>query len=68
MRKITVFNLISVDGYFAGSDGNIDWHNVDDEFNKFAVEQTQKFGNGNVLLSYQPVKKISYVQEHQDSI
>lgn len=41
MRKIIVFNLVSVDGYFAGVDGNIDWHNVDDEFNKFAVEQTQ---------------------------
>lgn len=44
MRKIVVFNLISLDGFFAGEDGNIDWHNVDDEFNKFAVEQTQTFG------------------------
>lgn len=44
MRKIVVFNLVSVDGYFAGPDGNIDWHNVDDEFNKFAVEQTSNFG------------------------
>src|SRR5713101_1398051 len=45
MRKIIMFNLVSVDGYFAGEDGNIDWHNVDDEFNKFAVEQTQTFGS-----------------------
>lgn len=44
MRKIIVFNLVSVDGYFAGPNGEIDWHNVDDEFNKFAVEQTAKFG------------------------
>lgn len=44
MRKIVVFNLISVDGYFAGEDGNIDWHQVDDEFNKFAVEHTKEFG------------------------
>lgn len=44
MRKIVVFNLVSVDGFFAGPKGNIDWHNVDDEFNKFAVEQTQTFG------------------------
>lgn len=43
MRKIVVFNLISIDGYFAGEDGNIDWHNADDEFNKFGVEQTASF-------------------------
>ncbi len=44
MRKIVVFNLISLDGYFAGEDGNIDWHNTDDEFNQFAIEQTSQFG------------------------
>ncbi len=44
MRKLVVFNLVSLDGYFAGPDGNIDWHNIDDEFNKFAVEQTIEFG------------------------
>lgn len=44
MRKIVMFNLVSLDGYFAGKDGNIDWHNVDAEFNDFAVEQTKSFG------------------------
>lgn len=44
MRKIIVFNLISLDGYFAGEDGDISWHNVDAEFNKFAIEQTSQFG------------------------
>jgi dihydrofolate reductase len=34
---------MSVDGFFAGLDGNIDWHHVDDEFNQFAVEQTKSF-------------------------
>ncbi len=43
MRKIIVFNMVSVDGFFAGVDGNIDWHNVDDEFNKFAIEQLKEF-------------------------
>ncbi len=33
-----MFNMVSVDGYFAGTDGNIDWHVVDDEFNKFGIE------------------------------
>jgi dihydrofolate reductase len=44
MRKIIMFNLVTLDGFFAGVDGNIDWHNVDDEFNKFAIKQTSEFG------------------------
>jgi dihydrofolate reductase len=43
MRNIVMFNLVSVDGFFAGTDGNIDWHVVDDEFNKAAVEMIQRF-------------------------
>lgn len=37
-----MFNFVTVDGYFAGADGNIDWHPVDDEFNKFAVDFISK--------------------------
>jgi len=44
MKKIIVFNLISLDGFFARLNGDIDWHNVDDEFNKFAIEQLNDFG------------------------
>ncbi len=44
MRRIVVFNLISVDGFFARENGDIDWHQVDDEFNQFAIEQTDSFG------------------------
>ena len=43
MKKIIVFNMVSLDGFFAGEDGNIDWHVVDDEFNEFAVENTKEF-------------------------
>lgn len=32
-----MFNFVTADGYFAGSDGNIDWHPVDKDFNGFAV-------------------------------
>ncbi len=38
MRKIYVFMSLSVDGYFEGRDHDLSWHNVDDEFNRFAVE------------------------------
>jgi dihydrofolate reductase len=41
MRKISVFNNVSVDGFFAGLDGNLNWLTVDDESDKFAVEQTR---------------------------
>jgi dihydrofolate reductase len=47
MRKIVVFNLVSIDGYFAGQDGDISWHNVDEEFNEYAIE---KVTAGNTLL------------------
>lgn len=38
-RKIILFNLITVDGFFEGLDGDISWHQVDDEFNESAIKQ-----------------------------
>ncbi len=40
MRKLFAFNMVTLDGLFEGPNGDISWHNVDDEFNEFAVEQT----------------------------
>jgi len=39
MRKLFLFNLISLDGFFEGPDRELDWHNVDAEFNDFAIQQ-----------------------------
>ncbi len=39
MSKIILFNMVTLDGFFAGPDGEIDWHNVDAEFNEFAIAQ-----------------------------
>ncbi len=39
MRKLTVFMMTTLDGFFAGPHGELDWHVVDEEFNAFAVEQ-----------------------------
>jgi dihydrofolate reductase len=44
MGKIILFNLVSLDGFIARPDGNIDWHNVDEEFNDFAIEQLNLAG------------------------
>ena len=38
MRKIIYYNLVSLDGFFAGPKGEIDWHRVDEEFNQYAIE------------------------------
>jgi len=37
MRKVFVFNLVTLDGYFEGPRREIDWHNVDAEFNEYAI-------------------------------
>ena len=39
MRKLIFFMLISLDGFYEGPGHTIDWHNVDAEFNEFALAQ-----------------------------
>src|SRR4030043_2399251 len=39
MRKVIMFNLITLDGYFEGPENDIGWHQVDDEVNEFSIEQ-----------------------------
>jgi dihydrofolate reductase len=39
MRKIFLFMMTTVDGYFEGPNCELSWHNVNAEFNAFAVEQ-----------------------------
>jgi dihydrofolate reductase len=44
MRQLFSFNMVTLDGFFEGPDRDISWHNVDDEFNQFAVEQLGTVG------------------------
>lgn len=39
MRKIILFSMMTLDGFFEGVNHNLDWHHVDAEFNDFAKEQ-----------------------------
>jgi len=51
MRKISVFIHVTVDGFFAGPHGEIDWFKVikkDDEWEKYTHEQSS--GSGNTLI------------------
>ena len=38
MRKVIVSNMITLDGFLAGPNGEIDWHVVDAEFNDYALD------------------------------
>lgn len=39
MRKLFLFMMVTLDGFFEGPEQDIDWHNVDEEFNEFAIQQ-----------------------------
>jgi dihydrofolate reductase len=39
MRKVIFFMLTTLDGFYEGPNGEIDWHSVDEEFNQFAIDQ-----------------------------
>jgi dihydrofolate reductase len=40
MRTLYLFNMVTLDGFFEGpAKWEIDWHNVDDEFNEFSINQ-----------------------------
>jgi dihydrofolate reductase len=47
MRKLSVFNLVTLDGYFTGPNGDISWHMVDDEFQELANKASN---SGSTLL------------------
>ena len=64
MRKVILFNMMTLDGFFSGPNGEIDWHNVDDEFNDFAIEQLKEvdtllFGRVtyDMMASYWPTEE-----------
>ena len=45
MAKLYSFNMVSLNGFFEGpTPWSIEWHNVDEEFNDFALEQVGATG------------------------
>ena len=48
MRKLFCFQMVSLDGCFEGPRHDLSWHNVDREFNVFALRQLN--GVGTLLL------------------
>ncbi|MDQ1281152.1 MAG: hypothetical protein QG670_2416 [Thermoproteota archaeon] len=47
MKKITVFNHVTLDGFFAGPNGEIDWFQTlhEDEWDRYTSEQAKISGN-----------------------
>ena len=41
MRRLSVFNLITLDGFFEGPEHDISWHRTDAEFNEQAGDMTK---------------------------
>jgi dihydrofolate reductase len=39
MRNLFLFMMVTLDGFFEGPGQSINWHNVDEEFNDFALNQ-----------------------------
>ncbi len=39
MRKVFLFMMVTLDGYFEGPNHDLSWHNTDEEFVQFADEQ-----------------------------
>ena len=49
MRSLVVFNSVTLDGYFAGKDGDLSWaHKDDPEWNAFVAENAS--GDGTLLF------------------
>jgi dihydrofolate reductase len=58
--------MITLDGFFEGPNRDIGWHNVDDEFNEFAIEQLNSadgliFGRVTyeLMAAYWPTETVS---------
>jgi dihydrofolate reductase len=47
MRKVIVSEIISLDGFFAGQDGDLTWHVVDEDVNRQALDV---LGSADLLL------------------
>src|SRR6476469_8693146 len=48
MRRLLVFNQVSLDGYFVGPNGDLSWaHKDDEEWNAFVAENA---GSGGALV------------------
>lgn len=53
-KKLFLFMMVSLDGYFEGQGHDLSWHNVNREFVKFTIEQTSSVGT--ILFGHKTFK------------
>jgi dihydrofolate reductase len=65
MCNLIAFEMVTLDGFFAGPNGEIDWHHVGEEFNEFATAQLDTldaliFGRAtyHLMASYWPTPAV----------
>lgn len=42
MRKLIFFNMMTLDGFFEGPKASLEWHQTDEEFQEFAIQQLKE--------------------------
>lgn len=64
MGQLIFFNMMTLDGFFESENKELDWHTVDDEFNKFSIDQLNSADNlifgrktYEMMADYWPTKK-----------
>ncbi|WP_240343917.1 hypothetical protein [Paenibacillus sp. SYP-B3998] len=58
MRKIIMFNRVSIDGFFAGSKGEMDWFVMDHEIDKTAHEIMEPDTENSTLVKGDITKEV----------
>jgi dihydrofolate reductase len=56
-RKVYLFMMVSLDGYFEGVNHDLSWHNADEEFLAFSSEQLTD--TGTILFGHRTYKMMS---------
>jgi len=70
VRKINVFNFVSVDGFFAGPNGEIDWFKaaaVDEEWNNYSHKLASP-GNSTLIFGHNTYDMMKSYWPTQDAI
>jgi dihydrofolate reductase len=75
MRKVILSMMVTLDGFFAGPNGEIDWHYADEEHHRYAVEllgsaDALLFGRATyqVMVSYWPSAPASEIADQMNSL
>ena len=70
MRRIILFNMMTLEGYFEGVDQRIDWHHVDEEFNNFSGDQIngvdEIYSDGKRMTSWKVIGTLPVSYTHLD--